>query len=105
MKGFNFGATITRASAGSTWTCRNCLSQAGRKRAGSWRGYATKNQKGHTYESGTRAKRKNGRILLAAGTGALGATAAVFTDDAKHLYGAVERSGRVASTLAVCINE
>jgi len=28
-----------------------------------------------------------------------------FTDDVKHAYGAIERSGRVASTLAVCINE
>ncbi|KAI9369109.1 ABC1 family-domain-containing protein [Aspergillus egyptiacus] len=37
-----------------------------------------------------------GIILVGAGT---------FSDDAKHLYRAVERTGRVVGTLAVCIND
>ena len=45
-------------------------------------------------------------MLLAATGGALVTTAAVaFTDDVKHAYEAVERTGRVVGTLAVCINE
>lgn len=52
--------------------------------------------------------KRNGRrrgILLAATGGALGAGAFAFTDDVKHGYAAAERTGRVVSTLAVCMNE
>jgi len=49
--------------------------------------------------------KKRGRIVLAAATGTLGVTALVFTDDVKHSYKAVERTGRVVGTLFVCINE
>ncbi len=49
--------------------------------------------------------KKRGRIVLAAATGALGVTGLAFTGDVKHAYEAVERTGRVVSTLAVCINE
>lgn len=46
------------------------------------------------------------RVLLASTTAAgVGAGVFAFTDDAKHAVTAVERSGRVFSTLAVCINE
>jgi aarF domain-containing kinase len=31
--------------------------------------------------------------------------AVTFSSDAKHLYRAAERTGRVVGTLAVCINE
>lgn len=41
----------------------------------------------------------------AAAVGTLGAGGLVFGGDVKHAYAAVERSGRVVSTLAVCINE
>lgn len=44
-------------------------------------------------------------MLLAAGGGTLGAGAFAFSDDVKHGYAAVERTGRVMSTLAVCMNE
>lgn len=37
--------------------------------------------------------------------GLLGGGAFAFSDDVKHIYGAVRRSGRVVGTLAVCINE
>jgi aarF domain-containing kinase len=42
-------------------------------------------------------------IAAAAGSAGLGALA--FTDDLKHGYKAMERTGRVMGTLAVCINE
>lgn len=45
-------------------------------------------------------------LFAAAASGTLGAgTALVFTDDIKHAYYAAERSGRVLSTLMICINE
>jgi aarF domain-containing kinase len=61
-------------------------------------------------EYSTRTKRiprpkRRGRVLLAATGGALGLGAISFTDDVKHAYEAVERTGRVVSTLALCINE
>lgn len=37
--------------------------------------------------------------------GLLGAGAFAFSDNVRHIYGAVRRSGRVVGTLAVCINE
>jgi aarF domain-containing kinase len=43
--------------------------------------------------------------VLAAAGGAAGVGALAFTDDVKHAYKAIERTGRVAGTLAVCINE
>lgn len=39
-------------------------------------------------------------VVFVAGAGAL-----AFSDDARHAYIAVERSGRVAVTLGLCINE
>ena len=116
MKGFNFAAQLARrngreaAQGLNPWTCRKCLSQAwGTKswngtRTGTWRGFATKNH--HNSANAGRSKRSsNKRVMLAAATGALGVTAAAFTDDVKHSYDAVERTGRVVSALAVCINE
>jgi len=44
-------------------------------------------------------------LIAAAATGGIGATALAFGDDVKHAYEAMERTGRVISTLAVCINE
>ena len=43
--------------------------------------------------------------MIAAAGGAAGAGALAFTDDLKHGYHAMERTGRVMGTLAVCINE
>ncbi len=48
--------------------------------------------------------RRRGVVLAAAG-GAAGAGALAFTDDIKHGFQATERTGRVITTLAVCINE
>ena len=45
------------------------------------------------------------RILFASGSAVAGATVLAFTDDIKASFEAVERTGRVAVGLAVCINE
>ena len=55
-----------------------------------------------------RATRPKGKRILyasAGGTAALGLGALAFTDDFRHGYEAVERTGRVVATLFVCINE
>jgi aarF domain-containing kinase len=113
MKGFNFTTASVLASSASrvapttrAWTCRECLLQErGYKIGNQVRGYARRIK---TYGNGTfksARSRKRGTVLVAAAGGALGVTAVAFTDDVRHAYEAVERTGRVVSTLAVCINE
>jgi aarF domain-containing kinase len=59
------------------------------------------NRSGH---SGSQWSRR--RILkYAVIAGVAGAAAVTLSDDAKHLYRAAQRTGRVVGTLAVCINE
>ena len=108
MKGINLansmlgrsGSIVSRANL-APWTCRQCSAQKS-KGVEAARGYGTN---GRTYGSSQSGKRKNGRIILAAAGGAVGISTIAFGDDIKHAYKATERSGRVASTLAVCINE
>jgi len=116
MKGFNFAIAFAFARSvpkpmvtKGAWTCRQCLQQSRGSRIGDQiRGYA-RNSKSKTYGSGSRSakstSKKGGRVLFAAAGGALGVTAVALTDDVRHAYGAAERTGRVVSTLAVCINE
>lgn len=108
MKGFNFptastlARTVPRAARG-IWTCRQCLQSTGSKIGNQTRGYAKRsNTSGNTSFKSTKSKR---RVYVAAAGGALGVTALTFTDDLNHAYGAAERTGRVVSTLFVCINE
>jgi aarF domain-containing kinase len=110
MSGFSFATAFAfsrSALATGPWTCRRCLTQlqGTGTRAGHIRGFT---ESTNAYGAGTgylKRPRRKGRVVLAAAGGALGVTAVAFTDDMKHVYGAIERSGRVASTLAVCINE
>ena len=127
MKGFTIATSLTRGAAASAsgynglsaWTCGRCLSQTkstGTKaRVGnqSWsqirgyssrKGYESGKGNGSGYTNYGKPRRKV-RVLAAAALGGVGASTLAFGDDVKHAYGAVERSGRVASTLAVCINE
>jgi aarF domain-containing kinase len=54
--------------------------------------------------SGSQQSRR--RILkYAIIAGVAGAAAVTLSDDARHLYRAAQRTGRVVGTLAVCINE
>jgi aarF domain-containing kinase len=113
MKGFNFTMAVAFARTdprGATTrgmrTCRQCLLQSRGSRIGDQvRGYARRsNAHGNGGFKSARSK-KGGRVLVAAAGGALGVTAVAFTDDVRHAYEAAERTGRVVSTLAVCINE
>jgi aarF domain-containing kinase len=59
------------------------------------------NRSGH---SGSQQSQR--RILkYAIIAGVVGAAAVTLSDDARHLYRAAQRTGRVVGTLAVCINE
>jgi hypothetical protein len=85
------------------WTCRSCLQQAARVQPSSilQRGIRTR---AIPYKPKAR-KRK--RVLLAT-TGIVGAATAgavAVSDEAKHYATAVQRTGRVVTTLALCVNE
>jgi len=57
-------------------------------------------------ERATRDSTRSKRLLyLAGGTLAVGGSAYAVSDEAKYIYHAVQRTGRVASTLLVCVNE
>jgi aarF domain-containing kinase len=98
MKGFNFSTALVLLK--NPWTCRNCLSRAqtGLKGAKQIKSYSTRSRR----IPGPKTK---GRILFAATGGALGATAIAFAEPVTHAYEATERTGRVVSALAICINE
>lgn len=89
-------------SQAAPWTCRRCL-QHGRGASFDAAGKTTRvNRRRH---GGVDRK---GAVLLAAtggAVGAMGAGALALTDDVKHRYTAVQRSGRVLTTLVLCINE
>jgi aarF domain-containing kinase len=112
MKGFNFAMafasarTVPRATAmRGVWTCRQCLQSRGSRIGDQVRGYARKSNTYGKASLKSAKSKKRGRVLVAAAGGALGVTAVAFTDDVRHAYEAAERTGRVVSTLAVCINE
>ena len=106
MSCFNF-ATARTAFSATSWTCGRCLTQlqGTGARARQIRGFAERRNAKGNGNGYSKKPRRNGRVVLAAAGGAVGVTAVAFADDVKHAYGAIERSGRVASTLAVCINE
>lgn len=96
MKGFNL-ATSLRVGR-SPWTSRNLRGQA-------------RPMLRHIKSFSTSSARKEGpggngrgRVLLLASGGTV-AAGAVFLGPVQHVYEAAERTGRVVSTLAVCINE
>lgn len=97
MKGFNVAAALGRSSP---WTCRQCMHHA---RVGSKVLRQARHYSSRTIEM-PRPKRVGWVFLAATGT-ALGVGAIVFTDEVKHAYLGVQRSGRVMGTLAVCIND
>jgi len=104
MKGFTFATAVGLARPGP-WTCHRCTQAQTISRAVKQsRGFASR--AGYTGRAGQipRPKRR-GKILFAAAGGALGVSALAFGDDVRHAYEAAERSGRVASTLFVNINE
>ncbi|TVY89717.1 ABC1 family protein-like protein [Lachnellula willkommii] len=104
MKGFNFAYR-------PRWTCRQCR-DLGLRRA------PPKQPKQHTqqrtYSSGSSSnygyqrpptRRKRQVLLAVAATGTVGATALAFSDDVRHAVQGIERTGRVITTLGVCVND
>lgn len=82
------------------WTCRKCVLQT--------RGQRDTFQRSARYMSTFKPilkSRRKGVAVLAATGGALGLGSLAFTDDLQHGYHLLERSGRVVSTLYLCINE
>ncbi|KAI1120931.1 ABC1 family-domain-containing protein [Nemania abortiva] len=105
MKPLSFASLGRLASNNTPWTCTSCrvqlLRHAKPRRISSQR-YST----GSSGWSG-RSPRTRARvaILTATATGATGAGVLAFTDDIKYGYDVTERTGRVATTLALCIND
>ncbi|RFU27927.1 hypothetical protein B7463_g8418, partial [Scytalidium lignicola] len=92
----------------SPWTCRKCkLQSQGGLPIQSLRQtvrYST-NSTNSTRKGGLPNPKRRGGVLLAATGGAFVVGGLAFTDDIKHAYKAAERTGRVITTLAVCIND
>jgi aarF domain-containing kinase len=116
---FRFPSSLanTRTTSRSP-LCRRCwtneLSRQPNKNAPFQRGfYSTSSQqleapqlKNASGSAGSkRSSRRRTAIRLAAGGGTVGVAVIGFWDDIKHGYAAAERSARVATTLAICINE
>ncbi|KAI0543536.1 ABC1 family-domain-containing protein [Xylaria curta] len=104
MKSLSF-ASLSRLASNTPWTCTSCRTQLLRH---------TKFQRpsSHRYSTGPsgssrRSPRTRARVavLTATATGATGAGVLAFTDDIKYGYDVTERTGRVATTLALCIND
>lgn len=80
-----------------SWTCTAC-----RGRAAAARGPLSKRLYS-SYSRPTIPKRRG--VWLFASVGAAGASVLAVADDVKATYEGVERAGRVASALFICINE
>lgn len=100
MKGFGFNSLFARTAKSVPVTYRLGVQQTQRQIQAPQ----------HAFRYSTKAKvaskpRSRGTVVLLAATGSAGVGALAFTDDLKHGYQAVERTGRVVSTLFICINE
>lgn len=101
------------------WTCASCRSSQlsassynstliRRSFSASSKRYTNPNQNGSSSSNTNgNGKTSNARrtMLLAAGGGAATAGVLAFGDDIKYTYEAVERTGRVATALAACVND
>jgi aarF domain-containing kinase len=99
-------------SAARSWTCSSCRSQlAGHKLAQSLGGRQFASGRAASSGSGRQQQQQNQngfgrRILLYASSGAAaGISVLAFSDNIKNGYDTAERSSRVATVLALCINE
>ncbi|KAI3334252.1 ABC1 family-domain-containing protein [Ustulina deusta] len=104
MKPTSF-ASLSRLASNTAWTCTNCrtrLLRHAKFQQPSSQPYST-----GLSGSSRRGPRTRARVvvLTATATGAAGAGVLAFTDDIKYGYDVTERTGRVAATLALCIND
>lgn len=60
---------------------------------------------GSNSNNSTQGSRRRTVLKVAAAGGSIGVAVVGFWDDIKHGYAAAERSARVATALAICINE
>ncbi|KAL1878785.1 hypothetical protein VTK73DRAFT_7542 [Phialemonium thermophilum] len=112
MSGVTFTARLWARSSSLGWTCAKCRGHVSRQpvlstRIPLSRQFGTSKARRTNAAFGNRSRRQ-AVILAATGTGiASGILAGVlaFTDEIKHSYEAAERTGRVASALAICIND
>ncbi|KAK7755974.1 hypothetical protein SLS62_001916 [Diatrype stigma] len=104
---------IRRLASNGRWTCSNCRNHIPTAASRSKSAAATQQPTARHYTTGSsrhsrripKPPRTRNGILTAAATGAAGAGALAFTDDIKYGYEAVERTGRVAGALGICIND
>ncbi|KAI1812644.1 ABC1-domain-containing protein [Poronia punctata] len=97
-------ASFTRLASNAPWTCPSCRTQLFRQvkfQRLTPRQYST----GQQGSRGGAKTRSRVTVLAATATGVTGAGVLAFTDDIKYGYEVTERTGRVAATLAVCIND
>ncbi|KAB5572800.1 ABC1 family-domain-containing protein [Coniochaeta sp. 2T2.1] len=107
MSGATFSSTTAKRLTSLGWTCSTCRSSVVRSQlrrtAPPFRQYSSVSAK-----QNVRPPRRKAVIWAATGTGvATGVLAGViaFGDQIQSTYGAAERTGRVASGLAICIND
>ena len=110
MNAVSLSALTIRAGTRS-WTCSACRGQLARGRpSGSFGIKAFATGRGYSHGpggGGGRRKQGSRRVLLYASssTAAVGAATLAFSDEIKSGLESAERTGRVATALAVCINE
>lgn len=83
----------------SPWTCRSCTQQIRQQ------GRTSQGRAQFSTKAKAPPRPRGARIIALAAVGTAGAGAFAVTDSARHGYEAVERTGRVVSALALCMNE
>ncbi|KAG9252100.1 ABC1 family-domain-containing protein [Emericellopsis atlantica] len=109
MNVFSLSGPGVRAG-GRLWNCTVCRNQTAAGVARIGQRYNTRPFTSRTYQSngGKKGQREGPRKALlwaSTGTGTIGATFLAFSDDIKTGIDATERTTRVATALAVCIND
>ncbi|KAI0595410.1 ABC1 family-domain-containing protein [Biscogniauxia sp. FL1348] len=100
--------SLGRLASNGSWTCISCraqlLTRAKTLRGPFSRHYAT-GASGFSSKGAPKSSKAKTLILTATATGATTTAALAFTDEIKQGYDATERTGRVATTLTICIND
>ena len=108
MNVFTLYASFATRTATRSWTCATCRTQLVYPKVprplGPLRTYAS--GRGN-WQGGGKRKQGPRRTILYASSGAAvaGVSALAFTDDIKSGYESVERTGRVAAALGLCVQE
>ncbi|CAM1500936.1 Fc.00g100980.m01.CDS01 [Cosmosporella sp. VM-42] len=104
MNVFSISTVATRIGA-RPWTCSTCRSQLVRSKP--FRHFGAKGFASGKGSQGNNGRKRAQRVVLYASSGAaaVGASTLAFADDIKGIYEGAERTGRVAATLGICIND